>query len=78
MMSSEQHCNCTTTELLERQRLVQARALRACGSRRVPITARVSQSAHEIATDCVGRACGSRRVPITARASAHDCGCECL
>lgn len=33
MMSSEQHCNCTTTELLERQRLVQARALSACGSR---------------------------------------------
>ena len=31
MMSSEQHCNCTTTELLERQRLVQARALSACG-----------------------------------------------
>ena len=43
MMSSEQHCNCTTTELFERQRLVQARALRACGSR---------MNAHHSAYEC--------------------------
>jgi hypothetical protein len=43
MMSSEQHCNCTTTELLERQRLVQARALSACGSR---------TSAHHSSYEC--------------------------